>query len=128
MKTKLITAIISDLMLIALFPHFFLHHAIGVFMLAVFVLSVGLLILLSRSRRKPAYAGIVRTKLEIENKQTSNMIPVNVKEFEQIVEILKGLGYKVSEAKIVAQQVLMDTQLVNFQDKVRKSVQMMDKN
>ena len=114
MKTKLITAIISDLMLIALFPHFFLHHAIGVFMLAVFIISVGLLVLLSRSHRKPVYAGIVRT--------------LRHGEYQQIVEILKELGYKVSEAKIVAQQVVMDTQLVNFQDKVRKAVQMMDKN
>jgi hypothetical protein len=126
MKTKLITAIISVLIVFVLFPHYVLHHAIGAFMLATIIISGGLLYWLSRPQK--IYAESVRTQIKIDNRQTSNMTPVNAHEFEQIVEILKGLGYKTQESKIVAQQALMDTQSGNFQDKVRKAVQMLDKN
>jgi hypothetical protein len=123
MTTKLITTIISVLMVFILFPHFVITHpALGIFMLLVLALSV-LILVLSNRPKKHAYC-----ESPITEAKTSNMIPVNSQELEQIVEILKGLGYKAQESKIVAQNALMDTQSGTFQDKVRKAVQMMDKN
>jgi hypothetical protein len=123
MTTKLITAIISVLMVFILFPHFVITHlTLGVFMLLVLAFSV-LILVLSNRPKKHAYF-----ESPITEAKTSNMIPVNSQELEQIVEILKGLGYKAQESKIVAQNALMDTQSGTFQDKVRKAVQMLDKN
>ena len=74
------------------------------------VLSLSILILvLSNRPKKHEY-----TESPIAEAKTSNMIPVNSQELEQIVEILKGLGYKAQESKIVAQNALMDTQIGNI--------------